>query len=669
MNDIKIISIFLSGLLLAGCNGSDDKDVISRPQTPPTASNINPYLHNITRAVLIDKSTTIALAKRDNERISDIELIAEDNEFDCYNYNINDSELVIKPVKAGNCIYQYQTESFDGFSGRQGILHLAKSASLSAINTTGSLNPLNFDAPRLPIYSYAVQVQDSPLFIDINQLHADKVNQGFIISTAALSGPSGAMFEFFETGFRFATDQATPLGAYRIYYGLTNGVETYLGQIDIAVGNKTNMGFSVQSYRHPTPLEVDQAATISLSQLSNVIDNPEGDALEIVQVSTINSSATTDGTSLTFSASSRGDYSLSYLLTDNRGAFVMGQMMYYVKGPFEDIKTPLGTLMAPITLEDALEIGFDYSAPNVDTQKNAEIATFTYDVAEAICTLYGAKLPSKSIIDSIYESSAINDIKDTWPIDKPYILQGKQIDELGTQVYTAQSFKTDTLNTLYVGDNEIIPETSYLTCFRHYQIPVCGEKVNDTDPYNASGKCLKIREVTDNIDNKIKWYTSSPSILVMDYLNYTPVDKANTRENTYKTYVRVTEYLDEDEQAFKNTKDPKNGTFVLLSNSNDLNDSPSQLAHWCRDLSTINFAGRSNWRIPTVEELRVLFNYENSEELGMYERFGWPTFYDYWSKSILNDTFYRLRLYDGGLSGPFGNSDDINYGSCVSNFK
>ncbi|WP_170906344.1 DUF1566 domain-containing protein [Vibrio sp. A11] len=666
MNDIKRISILLSGLLLAGCNGSDDKDIIERPQSSPSASNINASLHNITRTVLIDKPTTIALAKRNNERISDIELIAEVNEFDCYNFNINDSELVINPDTVGNCIYQYQTESFDGSSGSQGILHLAKSASLSAINTTGSLNSLNFDAPRLPIYSYAVQIQDNPLYIDINQLHSDKVNQGFSISTAALSGPSGAMFEFFESGFRFATDQTTQLGAYRIYYGLTNGMETYLGQIDIAVGNKTNMGFSVQSYRYNTSLEADQTVTISLSQLSSVIDNPEGDTLEIVQVSTINASASTDGTSLTFSASSRGDYSLSYLLTDNLGAFVMGQVMFYVKGPFEDIKTPLGTLMAPITLEDALEIGFDYSSPNVDTQKSAEIATFTYDVAEAICTLYGAKLLNKSLIDSIYDSAVISEIKATWPIDKPYVIQGKQTDEQGVDIYTAQSFKTDIVDSLHVGDHDIVPETSYFTCFREYQIPVCGGKINDTDPYNASGKCLKIREVTDNTT---KWYTSTPSVSVMDYLNYTSIDKVTN--NPYKTYVRSTVYFEESEQSFKNSRDPSNSEFALFFNSNDLNlnDSSSQLDHWCRDLSAINFSGRSNWRAPTVEELRVLFNYENSEELGMYERFGWPTFYDYWSKSIVNDTFYRLRLYDGGLTGSFGNSDDINYGTCVSNFK
>lgn len=556
MNDMKIISILLSGLLLAGCNGSDDKDIIERPQSSPSASNINASLHNITRTVLIDKPTTIALAKRNNERISDIELIAEVNEFDCYNFNINDSELVINPDTVGNCIYQYQTESFDGSSGSQGILHLAKSASLSAINTTGSLNSLNFDAPRLPIYSYAVQIQDNPLYIDINQLHSDKVNQGFSISTAALSGPSGAMFEFFESGFRFATDQTTQLGAYRIYYGLTNGMETYLGQIDIAVGNKTNMGFSVQSYRYNTSLEVDQTVTISLSQLSSVVDNPEGDTLEIVQVSTINASASTDGTSLTFSAPSRGDYSLSYLLTDNLGAFVMGQVMFYVKGPFEDIKTPLGTLMAPITLEDALEIGFDYSSPNVDTQKSAEIATFTYDVAEAICTLYGAKLPSKSAIDSFYKfyrSPAIDNIKATWPIDKPSILRGKQTDEQDTQIYTAQSFKTDTLNTLYVGDNEIVPETSYLSCYKG-----CDD---------LTGPCI---DVFDKGDGTL--ISSSPSVAFADSIGVS-------------TSARHTETLQHSQAT---------GDFYRFNNV--------EAVKLCATYNTHKIGGRTNWRLAYREE-------------------------------------------------------------------
>ncbi|EEX36176.1 surface protein [Vibrio metschnikovii] len=613
MNDIKIISILLSGLLLAGCNGSDDKDIIERPQSSPSASNINASLHNITRTVLIDKPTTIALAKRNNERISDIELIAEVNEFDCYNFNINDSELVINPDTVGNCIYQYQTESFDGSFGSQGILHLAKSASLSAINTTGSLNSLNFDAPRLPIYSYAVQIQDNPLYIDINQLHSDKVNQGFSISTAALSGPSGAMFEFFESGFRFATDQTTQLGAYRIYYGLTNGMETYLGQIDIAVGNKTNMGFSVQSYRYNTSLEVDQTVTISLSQLSSVVDNPEGDTLEIVQVSTINASASTDGTSLTFSAPSRGDYSLSYLLTDNLGAFVMGQVMFYVKGPFEDIKTPLGTLMAPITLEDALEIGFDYSSPNVDTQKSAEIATFTYDVAEAICTLYGAKLPSKSIIDSIYKLSAINDIKTLWPIDKPYILQGIQTDEQGTQVYTGQSFKTDILNTLYVGDNEIIPETSYLSCYKNK------DKVCD----DLTGPCIDIFNTGSG-----KLFTNSPSVAFFNSIGGS-----------------------QDVDAIINNDIGGNFYTFTWYRARDL----------CVSYNTNIIGGRTNWRLPTVDELKSeLFNVFGN----MTSARGWPVSTPYWTTLSVADNYYHVNLADGYS----GDMSPINsfYTSCVS---
>lgn len=446
-------------LLISGC-GTDDgaKATPSPSPSVPKASRSAVAFNNVSKVILTDQSNSIELVNNQNEKLSEVKLINSE-EKDCYAFQHNSEELVVNPTQTGNCIYQYKTETINGLASHAGVVHLAKVAPQSVSLAVADVTQIDLGAPLLPINSYAVQIDDAPLTIDMNSLHPDLISKGFSVSSAALVGESNVVFDYNVDRVTFETNSDTPMGVYRVYYGLTDGEETFLGQIDITVGNKTNAGFSIQQYHYETPLEIGQTATISLSELKDVIDNPEGDALEIVQISTINASAITDGSSITFSAPTRGSHSLSYLVTDNRGAFVMGRVMFDVKKPFSDIKTTLGTLIAPITLDEALETGFDYSTPNVDAQKDVEMATFNYDVAEAICTLYGARLPSKSAIDHFYKfSQPIDNIKATWPIDKPFILQGKQTDELDTQVYNAQSFKTDTLNTLYVGDNEIIPE-------------------------------------------------------------------------------------------------------------------------------------------------------------------------------------------------------------------
>ncbi|HIF5636112.1 TPA: hypothetical protein ACX3DH_003815 [Vibrio parahaemolyticus] len=551
-------------LLISGC-GTDDGAKATPSPSVPKASRSAVAFNNVSKVILTDQSNSIELVNNQNEKLSEVKLINSE-EKDCYAFQHNSEELVVNPTQTGNCIYQYKTETINGLASHAGVIHLAKVAPQSVSLAVADVTQIDLGAPLLPINSYAVQIDDAPLTIDMNSLHPDLISKGFSVSSAALVGESNVVFNYNVDRVTFETNSDTPMGVYRVYYGLTDGEETFLGQIDITVGNKTNVGFSIQQYHYETPLEIGQTATISLSELKDVIDNPEGDALEIVQISTTNASATTDGSSITFSAPTRGSHSLSYLVTDNRGAFVMGRVMFDVKKPFSDIKTPLGTLTAPITLDEALETGFDYSTPNVDAQKDVEMATFNYDVAEAICTLYGARLPSKSAIDHFYkfDQPSIDNIKATWPIDKSFILRGKQTDEVGTQVYNAQSFKTDTLDTLYVGDSEIIPETSYLSCYKG-----CDD---------LTGPCI---DVFDKGDGTL--ISSSPSVAFADSIGVS-------------TSARHTETLQHSQAT---------GDFYRFNNV--------EAVKLCATYNTHKIGGRTNWRLAYREESTNIVNSDMSK--------------------------------------------------------
>lgn len=74
-----------------------------------------------------------------------------------------------------------------------------------------------------------------------------------------------------------------------------------------------------------------------------------------------------------------------------------------------------------------------------------------------------------------------------------------------------------------------------------------------------------------------------------------------------------------------------------------------QAARWCQKLNEINFAGASNWQHATIEELSELYWYENDSNLGMYDRYGWPSRFHLSSSSDENNTNYWFYQMNHGF--------------------
>ena len=82
----------------------------------------------------------------------------------------------------------------------------------------------------------------------------------------------------------------------------------------------------------------------------------------------------------------------------------------------------------------------------------------------------------------------------------------------------------------------------------------------------------------------------------------------------------------------------------------------------CARYNDISLGGRTNWSLPTKDELKV-------ELVGVYGNMfisrGWPTSHYYWSSTPDGSDYYRVYLANG-----IANSDNpgsANYASCVSN--
>lgn len=88
----------------------------------------------------------------------------------------------------------------------------------------------------------------------------------------------------------------------------------------------------------------------------------------------------------------------------------------------------------------------------------------------------------------------------------------------------------------------------------------------------------------------------------------------------------------------------------------------SKVNEWCNVLSENKHAGRTNWRMPSRDELDVVHDkYGN-----MFSARGWPTYIVYWSATDSSSSdYYNVNLGNGNLFG--SNVNYAAYVSCVSN--
>ncbi|EHJ9985788.1 Ig-like domain-containing protein [Vibrio parahaemolyticus] len=187
---------------------------------------------------------------------------------------------------------------------------------------------------------------------------------------------------------------------------------------------------------------------------------------------------------------------------------------------------------------------------------------------------------------------------------------------------------------------------------------ICGGAVDDTDPTNATGECLKVAS-----DAGGNWFTSTPSIEVMNALGYT-LDNSST--NSGKSYAGT--YAGNGSLArgkfARFRQDGQNGASVVNpGDGDDINAGVGgQFDRWCQDLATMKFAGKSTWRRPTLDELTSFYDTNGN----MWDARGWPVYnLNYWSSTVLGSYYRSVNLTTGGIYS--GYPSDANYASCISN--
>ncbi|NRF28134.1 hypothetical protein HRJ45_24360 [Vibrio coralliilyticus] len=179
----------------------------------------------------------------------------------------------------------------------------------------------------------------------------------------------------------------------------------------------------------------------------------------------------------------------------------------------------------------------------------------------------------------------------------------------------------------------------------------CGGELNDSDPSNATGECLKIATAT--VGGQYLWFTSSPSVAMMEAMGYTVQDDAGNTGNTYA-----------DTYQENGSRGPSGGTFARFRQDgmgyNTASAEDGQLDRYCQDLAYRNFAGKDDWRRAQQAELGGLHEARGN----LWDNYGWPVYYVHWSSTPSGTKFEATFLETGDVNDYW--VDAKAYASCVS---
>lgn len=187
-------------------------------------------------------------------------------------------------------------------------------------------------------------------------------------------------------------------------------------------------------------------------------------------------------------------------------------------------------------------------------------------------------------------------------------------------------------------------------------LPICGGVIDDADPTNAAGNCLKV--ATDSDGN---WFTSTPSIAVMKALGYKMQAYSSNSGDSWGGTRTIQAEWDSgpagDFAEFRQDGIKNNGDRVVEPGygHDDEAGIEGQFDRWCLKLNTLGFAGRTTWRRPTLHELRSFYEkyeyFTGPEGIadnihGLWYARGWPATSPYWSSTIMESYPYD-HTYDG----------------------
>lgn len=292
----------------------------------------------------------------------------------------------------------------------------------------------------------------------------------------------------------------------------------------------------------------------------------------------------------------------------------------------------------------------------VENNESIEVETHPFQISEVVVTADSRTFPVKSVIT--FEVFAATETLFDGPHD---IAAHHQLVVARVNLSDLQGVRLESTSPaiLFIPEGEQIGvalQEGEATVYAHFRgvqsaplklkilpaLTSCGG-INDTDKNNASGACLKVVKGRHG-EAMNKLFTSTPSRLFLNALNYTRADSAF---NVGKTYADGRVGLGKNATAGAHF-----GLFRQDGQDATKDGTQGQYDRYCRNLAELHFLERSDWRRATSPELSDL--YQGSGDL--FENYGGFNQVDYWTanQSMLGQqTAFSFEFFRVGLKTGF----------------
>lgn len=412
------------------------------------------------------------------------------------------------------------------------------------------------------------------------------------------------------------------------YWANNNGTGELIDLKDGSVVTVTNPGGYYVSCMNEAGFVVDEAES-KLEAIANGADKAvvtvkltwydepvEG---QLIEASTTNTNVTFDATTGTTDASGSTSFALSSLVAEDVPVDITYSGETLTQNVTFVADEATATLALAVTKDNALyddQAGNEVEATMVDINNNPLVGrsvTFESDVGTSVIITpapAGTDATGKQKASVVWNDSSVAAPSTTVNV---------------TGRFTPQPTGTE------------ISDTAAMTFI---SLPICGGVVNDSNQSNAVGYCLKVAT-----DANGYWFTSTPSIVVMDQLGYSINNSGNNTGDTY---------------AFLFNENGNYGPVGGFARFRQDGNGAGQFDRWCQKLNDLGFGGRSTWGRPERNELSVLYSTNGN----MWHARGWPTGITYWSATVNGSDYFYVNLNGGDV---YSNHPSFAYyASCVS---